>query len=149
MVGASIRPGTVSAKESWHFLPSLLLSSTHKVRWLNLCIPTGCQRGSKNWWPVQTPKWTSAKRWMWTGVEWHASICWQGTGEGEKRLKKQLESYLYKLQGQGFCHYLPKVAQIFFSLQLSFPSWQKVCRPLVAAIYFIYTSYKLKFLPKF
>ena len=46
------------------------------------------------------------KRWMWTsGV---TCLIAEGTGEGREKVKKTLESYLYKLQGQGFCHYLPK-----------------------------------------
>lgn len=56
------------------------------------------------------------KRWMWTsGV---TCLIAEGIGEGREKVKKTLESYLYKLQGQGFCHYLPKnlLPKIFFPL---------------------------------
>lgn len=61
---------------------------------------------------------------MWTsGV---TSLIAEGIGEGREKVKKTLESYLYKLQGQGFCHYLPKnlLLKYFFLWLLSFAHWQ-------------------------
>lgn len=63
------------------------------------------------------------KRWMWTsGV---TCLIAEGTGEGGEKVKKTLESYLYKLQGQGFCHYLPTnllLKYVYFSPSGFYPS---------------------------
>lgn len=54
--------------------------------------------------------------------------CWVTEREGREKVKKTLESYLYKLQGQGFCHRLPKDLHLCHSFLgfLFFFGWQKV-----------------------